>query len=647
MKRRASVLALVVPAVLGTLVLALAALQYRWLGQVSDAERQELRTSIDRRAREFADEVDREIAGLQNALRTAAHTSGSNQAAGLSRQLDLWKATSDTPSATGTSTPRAGGLVRAVYVAKSQRGDLTLHRLDGARQTLEPSTWPDELKPVRERVMPAGSISGAWSSRGGGLETGEFNRKVTYRGGSFVGSVPALIVWLPPILQDAPPLRPSSSQPIVREALEMIMGVDGTLVGDALIIELDRQFVVGTWLPALVQRHFGSGQFRWEIVDAEGHRLVDGGLGAGQVGLAERADAVTALFSGRTPVPGQAPAEATMMWTRAAPVRGTPVSGNQIAVIERRNVDVIRLASAGPGDEWRLRVQHAAGSLDLAVARARRRNLFLSFGILSVLVAAVGLVLANARRSERLAARQMDFVATVSHELRTPLAVIRSAAENLSAGVVHGPDQARRYGDLIEAEGRRLSSMVEQVLEHAGVNATTRARLLADVNVNDVVRESASACAGVAAQAGCELALTLAATLPAVHADEAALKRSLDNLIVNAVKHGGSGHWVGITTRATVGDDGPRVEVEVADRGAGIDAKDLPHIFEPFYRGRTAVSRQVQGSGLGLSLVKQAMEAMGGDVRVEPRADGGAAFIMRLRAGATEENAAPAHGVPA
>jgi len=73
------------------------------------------------------------------------------------------------------------------------------------------------------------------------------------------------------------------------------------------------------------------------------------------------------------------------------------------------------------------------------------------------------LVVVNARRAEQLAGKQMEFVATVSHELRTPLTVIRSAAQNLSAGVVADVAQTQRYGELIDAEGRRLTDMVEQV----------------------------------------------------------------------------------------------------------------------------------------------------------------------------------------
>ena len=98
-------------------------------------------------------------------------------------------------------------------------------------------------------------------------------------------------------------------------------------------------------------------------------------------------------------------------------------------------------------------------------------------------MASVGLIVVNARRSERLAAQQMDFVATVSHELRTPLAVIRSAAQNLSAGVVHDGEQAQRYGDLIEDEGRRLTDMVEQVLEYAGLSGNRRPVMARPVDV--------------------------------------------------------------------------------------------------------------------------------------------------------------------
>src|SRR5215831_2071397 len=93
---------------------------------------------------------------------------------------------------------------------------------------------------------------------------------------------------------------------------------------------------------------------------------------------------------------------------------------------------------------WRLVVKHRAGSLEAAVTATRRRNLAISFGILSLLGVSVGFIVLSSRRAQRLATQQMEFVAGVSHELRTPLAVICSAAENLADGVIDSRDQIKR-----------------------------------------------------------------------------------------------------------------------------------------------------------------------------------------------------------
>jgi signal transduction histidine kinase len=287
----------------------------------------------------------------------------------------------------------------------------------------------------------------------------------------------------------------------------------------------------------------------------------------------------------------------------------------------------VRLAAA-PG--WQLRVQHADGSLEAAVANARSRNLWLSFGMLALLLASVGLVVVNAQRSERLAARQMDFVATVSHELRTPLAVIRSAAQNLQAGVVLEQDQARRYGDLIEGEGRRLTDMVEQVLEYAGLSgnrAPVRAR---PVDVRALADDVMESCRGLLDEERFETAMSVPADLPPVLADPEALRRALQNLVTNALKYAADGRWVGIAADTAAVRGAREVRLHVSDRGRGIDAEDLPHIFEPFYRGRYAQERQIGGNGLGLSLVRRIAEAHGGRLTVKSAAGQGTTFTLHL-----------------
>src|SRR5262249_7918466 len=117
----------------------------------------------------------------------------------------------------------------------------------------------------------------------------------------------------------------------------------------------------------------------------------------------------------------------------------------------------------------------------------RRRNLFISFGILALLGASVALMMLSARRARRLAEQQMDFVASISHELRTPLAVIDSAAYNLDKGVVRDPRQIKGYGALIRKETGRLTEMVEQVLEFAGVQSGRRRYDLQPASIGQVI----------------------------------------------------------------------------------------------------------------------------------------------------------------
>src|SRR5207245_11223524 len=119
---------------------------------------------------------------------------------------------------------------------------------------------------------------------------------------------------------------------------------------------------------------------------------------------------------------------------------------------------------ASGSEPWQLVVQDAAGSVDVGVAQWRRRNLGISFGLLAILAGTMVLLFSVARRAERLAKLQMEFVAGVSHELCTPLAVINSAAENIVDGVVEGPAQVQEYGTMIREQGRRLERLVDEVL---------------------------------------------------------------------------------------------------------------------------------------------------------------------------------------
>jgi len=275
---------------------------------------------------------------------------------------------------------------------------------------------------------------------------------------------------------------------------------------------------------------------------------------------------------------------------------------------------------------WRLLVRRHDGSLDALVASARRRNVAISFATLFILGATMLLLAALLRRADRLRAQQTHFVAAMSHELNTPIAALRSAGENLKDGIVADPEKLARYGETIVKESARLGDMVAQVLEFAGIQARVRRPALLPVDVAAVIDEAIAQCHWILNGSKIHVEVTIDDDLPAVRGDAAALTRAVQNLIANAIRHGGSGEWIGV--RASRDNGGVTITVE--DRGPGIDGREAARLFEPFYRGRG--SSGVRGAGLGLAIVRQIAIAHGGSVDIDRRRRAGAAFAFHLPA---------------
>jgi signal transduction histidine kinase len=281
---------------------------------------------------------------------------------------------------------------------------------------------------------------------------------------------------------------------------------------------------------------------------------------------------------------------------------------------------------------WRLVVRHPGSSLAEAVAMTWRRDLLLGFGVLLVLAASMALVLVGAQRIRRLAKMQMDFVAGVSHELRTPVSVISSAAENLADGVVESPPRVAQYGTLIRNEAQRLAAMIEQVLLFAATRADKRQYQPRPVPVAATVDSAVADLAPLTTANGFTVEKDVAPDLPPVMADPKALGRCLQNLMTNALKYGARGRWMAVRAQPGSGREEGEVLITVQDRGQGIEPGEIPHIFEPFYRGNAARVSQAHGAGLGLSLAKEAVEAMGGRLTVASRVGEGSAFTLHFPA---------------
>ena len=275
-----------------------------------------------------------------------------------------------------------------------------------------------------------------------------------------------------------------------------------------------------------------------------------------------------------------------------------------------------------------LRVRHRAGSLDAVVARTRLLNLAVTFSVLLLMGAALTAIVLSTRRAQRLAALQMDFVTGVSHELRTPLTVIRTAAYNLRGKLASNPAMVEKYGALIQKESERLTEIVEQVLEFARFRSAASAAPLEPVSIREAADQALAACQPLIESSGVRVEDAIPPGLPPVLADRRALAHCLQNLISNAVKYGGEGGWLGLSAASL--DE--FVEVCVADRGPGIPPGELKHVFEPFFRGRRAIDDQIHGTGLGLSLVKSAVESFGGAVEARSTPGRETEFLLRIPA---------------
>lgn len=278
----------------------------------------------------------------------------------------------------------------------------------------------------------------------------------------------------------------------------------------------------------------------------------------------------------------------------------------------------------GPAGAVSMQVWLRSGTLDETVERARQRNLAVSIGILAIMAIAIAVLAGATRRAQHLAEREMEFVAGVSHELRTPLAVIRSAGDNLAAGVVGSPEQVRRYGEVVRDESRRLTNMVEQTLRFASLTRGGLERRA--VQPSRVVALAMKECQPLLDRAGFEVELDVTDSLPLILGDEQVLSHALRNLIENAIRHAADGRWLRLEAEGVRGF----VEFRVADRGPGVDPREAVDLFESFHRGRDAHDRQTPGSGLGLALVKRIADAHHGTVTILNRPEPGACFQLRI-----------------
>jgi two-component system, OmpR family, phosphate regulon sensor histidine kinase PhoR len=217
-----------------------------------------------------------------------------------------------------------------------------------------------------------------------------------------------------------------------------------------------------------------------------------------------------------------------------------------------------------------------------------------------------------------------DFVANVSHELRTPLAALKSVVETLAEGALEDESVALEFLRRADGEVDRLVQLVEELLELSRIESGDQPLNLQETNVAALLTEAADRLRPQAERAHLNLNLDLSPELGLARLDAARFERAVLNLLHNAIKFTPSG---GDVTLAASRENGSLL-VQVRDTGTGIAPSDLTRIFERFYK--VDQSRASGGSGLGLALVKHAVEAHGGTIHVESEQSKGSVFSFRI-----------------
>jgi two-component system phosphate regulon sensor histidine kinase PhoR len=217
-----------------------------------------------------------------------------------------------------------------------------------------------------------------------------------------------------------------------------------------------------------------------------------------------------------------------------------------------------------------------------------------------------------------------ELIGNISHEFRTPLAGIKAMVETLQDGAVADKAAAGDFLTRIDGEVDRLTQMVAELTELTRIE-TGRAKLaLERVNINQIAEEVVEQLGPQAKRQQLTLKSEVAPDLPPVSADRERIKQVMVNLVHNAVKFTPPGGGITLTTRRGEGS----VTVAVTDTGTGISGKDLPHVFERFYKADRA--RSGGGTGMGLAIAKHVIEAHGGSIRVQSGEGKGSTFSFEL-----------------
>jgi signal transduction histidine kinase len=219
-----------------------------------------------------------------------------------------------------------------------------------------------------------------------------------------------------------------------------------------------------------------------------------------------------------------------------------------------------------------------------------------------------------------------DFLASVSHELRTPLTYIKGYSDILNKDIVKTREEQQEYLQIINKEASRISLLVNDLLDMSKLQAGQFELRKQRADVNHVIEKVVTTLKPAAAEKGLILSVDLAEELPQAEIDVHRMEQAIYNLVENSIKYTNEGE---IKVKSFASNE--FLIIELKDSGIGISAKDLPKIWNRFFRVDKSRTRSKGGSGLGLYVVKNIIEAHNGDIRAKSTENAGSTFTIHLK----------------
>lgn len=275
---------------------------------------------------------------------------------------------------------------------------------------------------------------------------------------------------------------------------------------------------------------------------------------------------------------------------------------------------------------WGLRTSYGPQPIPEIVSASTRPQQALMIVLAIAMALGVFLVAGAAAREVRVAELKSNFVASVSHDLKTPLALIQLFAETLELGRVRTPDRAQEYYGIINGEAKKLTRLIENILDFSRMEAGLRPYRMEPADLRESVTKVLSRMETQFTQGNFAVTTQIEPHLPRILADEGAAEQAIENLLANAMKYSGDSKSIEVSARRA----GGHIVVSVTDHGIGISRREQGRIFRKFYRVQRELGGGPQGTGLGLAIVDHTMRGHGGFVKVESEPDRGSTFSLHF-----------------